>query len=82
MDDITKELLKDVRSINNQVTELVKQGAINTSVLIEHERRSRLLEERVQPLEADYAFRAKLYTALAAALAAISTTVALYKSLK
>jgi hypothetical protein len=81
MDDWTKEISSDIKGMRIQLTDLVKQGAVNTTVLIEHERRSRLLEERVTPLEADYAFRAKLYTSVAGLVALLATVIAIYKSL-
>ena len=52
----------DIREIKSHTIELLKQVAINTTVLIEHERRSTQLEGRVDPLEKDYVFRHKLST--------------------
>lgn len=56
MPDLLQEVRLDVKEIKGQVVELVKQGAINTVVLQEHERRSTNLESRLKPIERIYFF--------------------------
>jgi len=50
-DDILKEIKADVKEVKIQVLELVRQGAVANTTLIEHERRSTNLETRVKPIE-------------------------------
>jgi len=59
MDNRLDLLHEDVKEIKSHVIELVKQGAVQQSVLIEHERRSTNLEERFKPIESVYIFGAK-----------------------
>lgn len=49
-----------IDELKADVKELVKQGAVNTQILIEHERRSTNLETRLDPIEKDWVFRSKL----------------------
>jgi hypothetical protein len=54
--DNWKAIHEDVKDIKILVLDLVKQGAINTTTLVEHERRSTNLEARIKPLEDEYTF--------------------------
>lgn len=71
------EVLARLKDVQIEVRELTKQGAIHNQILKEHEKRSTQLEHRVDPLERDREFRAKLYStilglgALAAAVLSI-----------
>lgn len=62
MSEDFKAMHADIKEIKTHTIELLKQVAVNTTVLIEHERRSTQLENRVDPLEKDYTFRHRLFT--------------------
>lgn len=47
MEDLVKELARDLRDVKQNTLELVKQGAVHNSLLKEHERRSIALEQLV-----------------------------------
>lgn len=70
----TDFLAQDVKEIKSDVKVLLQQSAVHTQVLSEHEKRSRHLEERFQPIEAIYIFGAKT-TILLTVLATIGTIV-------
>lgn len=46
-----KLLHEDLLEVKSHLIDLVKQGAINTQTLVEHERRSTNMEQRLFPLE-------------------------------
>lgn len=54
-------VLTEVKEIKSLTMELVRQGAVHNHVLVEHHKRSTMLEERVKPLESDLQFRQRLY---------------------
>lgn len=80
MDDLS-DLKSDVKEIKAQVLELVKQGAVNTSTLIQHERRSTNLEDRFKPVEDSHIFVRKLGAVLLSLAAVLSAAGGLYKLL-
>ncbi len=49
----------DIKELKQDVKELLKSSAIHNQILSEHEKRSRHLEERFQPIEQIYIFAAK-----------------------
>lgn len=73
-DDTTVELKQDVKEIKTLVIDLVKQGAIHNTILLEHEKRSTQLETRLTPIEADYSFRHRLFS-ITVAIAGISGSI-------
>lgn len=62
MEELVREMSRDIKEVRNQLIELVKNQAVMNQCLIEHERRSTNLEIRVDPLEKDYSFRTKLFS--------------------
>jgi len=70
----TDFLALDVKEIKGDVKTLLQQSAVHTQVLSEHEKRSRQLEERFQPIEAIYIFGAKA-AILLTVLATIGTLI-------
>lgn len=81
MDDHLAEIKQDVKEIKVMVIELVKQGAIQNTTLIEHERRSTNLEGRFEPIEKDFVFRSKLYSSILGCLGAIAALIAIWHSI-
>ncbi len=57
-------LLGDTKEIKDQLSELIKQGAVHNHILAEHEKRSTQLETRMTPIEDDLKFRLKAYSLL------------------
>lgn len=68
------ELQQDVKEIKGYVVDLLKQGAIHNTILLEHEKRSTQLETRLTPLESDYVFRHKLFS-VAIAVAGVAGSI-------
>lgn len=75
------ELKQDVKEIKTLVIELVKQGAVHNQILGEHEKRSTQLETRLTPIEADYAFRHKLFSVVISIAGVAGSLLAIIKTL-
>lgn len=73
-----QEIHNDVKEMRGQLVELIKQGAVNTQVLIEHERRSTNLEQRLEPIEKD-AYLMRKVAVLLSSSSFLALVVALIK---
>lgn len=82
MDPRVDELLVRIKDLSSDIKELIKQGAIQNEVLKEHEKRSTQLEHRVDPLEKDKEFRAKLYSTILGLGALAAAVLSILKFIK
>ena len=82
MDELAKEVARDVREIKDQILELVKQGAVMNQTLIEHERRSTNLEQRLKPIEDTHVFLGKFAGVVITLSGVIGALLSLSKYLK
>lgn len=71
------EIAIDVKEIKVAVFKLTEQAAVHNHILGEHHKRSTALEELLKPLQADYSFRTKLWSACLA-LASVALAILSY----